>query len=677
MPITEYCDQHRLTIAAAARAVHPRLRRRAARASEGDHPPRHQAVERPGHDCRTSEPVPKVIDFGVAKATAQRLTEQTLFTEFGQLIGTPEYMSPEQAEMSSLDIDTRTDVYSLGVLLYELLSGTSRSTPGSCAAGASAEIQRIIRDEEPPQAKQPRGQRRRRLHRLGRPTAPPTCAASDARSAGDLDWITMKAIEKDRVQRYETAHALALDVTRHLNHMPVLAGPPSGFYRARKMFRRHRAGFIAAAAVVLALIAGVVGTSWALLRAVRAERLAAAETVEARRQTAIAAAVNSFLNNDLLAAVAPSAARGQGKDVTMRQALDVSAERIDRASQGSGRFASEPVVEAAIRIAIGGTYRALGEYAAAEPHLRRAVELRRRALGTQNQDTARAVNQLANLYWRQGRLEEAEPLFRESYDISRGLLGDDHADTMAYEMNLANVFRARGRFKEAEPLYEHNLETALRVLGGDHPSTLDTMGNLANHYQETGRYEKAEELHRRSVETRRRVQGPKAPGTVSEMNNLGNDLSLLGRFDEAGALMRETLAIKMEIYGAAHPSTLNSVSNLADLDNAIGHDAEAEPLHRQALDGRLRALGPDHERTLSSQQALAATLVNLGRHVGSGAIRERGRHQGRGETRRQAHGDALGTGHPGEGARGAGPRRRSRNAAAGAALDPRGQESQG
>src|SRR6185295_1498737 len=159
---------------------------------------------------------------------------------------------------------------------------------------------------------------------------------------------------------------------------PVVAGPPSGLYRARKMFRRHRAAFVAAAAVVVVLVAGVVGTSWALLRAMRAERRAAAETLEARRQAAIAEAVNGFLNNDLLAAAAPSAARGQGKDVTMRQALDVAAERIDRASQGTGRFASEPLVEAGIRTAIGSTYSSLGEFAAAEPHLRRALESRRR-----------------------------------------------------------------------------------------------------------------------------------------------------------------------------------------------------------------------------------------------------------------------------------------------------------
>ena len=558
------------------------------------------------------ERIPKIIDFGVAKAISQRLTEHTAYTELGQLIGTPEYMSPEQAEMTNLDIDTRTDVYSLGVLLYELLSGHQPFDAKELRRAGMAEIQRKLRHEEPPRPSS-------RVTFGGEDsTVSATNRRADVRALGraiegDLDWITMKAIEKDRVRRYETAHALALDVLRHLNDQPVLAGPPSGFYRARKMFRRHRASIVAAAAVVLALIAGVVGTSWALLRAVRAERQAATEAVEARRQTAIAEAVNGFLNNDLLAAAAPSAARGQGKDVTMRQALDVAAERIDRASQGTGRFASEPLVEAAIRIAIGSTYRALGEYAPAEPHLRRAVELRRGALGADHQETVRSVNQLANLHWRQGRLDQAEPLFREAYDVTRRRLGDDHEDTMAYEMNLANVFRARGRFQEAEPLYEHNLETRLRVLGADHPGTLDTMGNLANHYQETGRYDKAEALHRRALDGRRRVQGPKAPGTVSEMNNLANDLALLGRDQEAGTLMRETLALKTELYGAAHPTTLNTVDSLGSLNELLGNDAEAEALHRRALEGRSRALGPGHARTLQSSERLAGVLVNLGR----------------------------------------------------------------
>ncbi len=613
IPITEYCDKHRLSI-------RDRLTLFVDVCEGVQHAHQKGIIHRdikPSNVLvlgQSGSRVPKIIDFGVAKATSQRLTDHTVFTELGQVIGTPEYMSPEQAEMTNLDIDTRTDVYSLGVLLYELLSGRQPFDAAELRRAGLAEIQRKLREEEPPKPSS----------RVSAQANDSTLSAAnrgvDVRTlgraiSGDLDWITMKALEKDRERRYETAQALALDVGRHLSDQPVLARPPSGIYRARKLFRRHRVTVVAAAAVILALIGGIAGTSWALLRAVGAERRAAAEAVEARRQTAIAEAVNGFLNNDLLAAVVPSANRGQGKDVTMRQVLDVAGERIDKASQSGGRFASEPLVEAAVRVTLGHSYRELGAYAAAEPHLRRAVELRRSALGAGNQETARALNQLAQLHWRQGRFDLAEPLYRQVYEESRRALGDDHRDTMAYEMNLASVYRARGRFQDAEPLYRHNLETRLRVLGAEHPETLDTMGNLANHYQETGRYEKAEALHRQSLETRRRVLGVKAPSTVSEMNNLANDLALLQRYDEAGVMMRETLALKLELYGPAHPTTLNTVSSLGELNASLGNDPEAEAFHRQALEGRTRALGPDHVRTLQSSDDLAATLINLGRHA--------------------------------------------------------------
>ncbi|HVH57652.1 MAG TPA: serine/threonine-protein kinase, partial [Vicinamibacterales bacterium] len=294
IPITEYCDKHRLSI-------RDRLTLFVDVCEGVQHAHQKGIIHRdikPSNilvSTQDDERIPKIIDFGVAKAISQRLTEHTAYTELGQVIGTPEYMSPEQAEMTNLDIDTRTDVYSLGVLLYELLSGHQPFDPKELRRAGMAEIQRKLRHEEPP----------RPSSRITSGAEDSTVSATNRRVdvralgraiAGDLDWITMKAIEKDRVRRYETAHALALDILRHLHDQPVLAGPPSGFYRARKMFRRHRASVLAAAAVVLALIAGVVGTSWALLRAVRAERQAATEAVEARRQTAIAEAVNGFLN---------------------------------------------------------------------------------------------------------------------------------------------------------------------------------------------------------------------------------------------------------------------------------------------------------------------------------------------------------------------------------------------
>ena len=613
IPITDYCDRHRLTI--------PERLALFVDVCEGvQHAHQKGIIHRdikPSNVLVTTQDdtrAPKIIDFGVAKATSQRLTEHSLFTELGQIIGTPEYMSPEQAEMTNLDIDTRTDVYSLGALLYELLAGRQPFDSKELRRAGVAEIQRKIREEDPPKPSS--------RATIVEP-ASTLCASNrrvDVRALGralegDLDWITMKALEKDRVRRYETAHDLALDVGRHLRDEPVTAGPPSGIYRARKLFRRHRAEFLAAGAVLLALVVGVIGTSWALLRAVRAERRAASEAVEARRQTAIAEAVNAFLNDDLLAAAAPSAARGQGKDVMMREVLKVAGERLDRASKDGGRFAAEPLVEASIRVTLGHTHRELGEYAAAEPHLLRALELRRKALGEEHQKTAEAMNHLALLNFRQGRLQEAEPLYRSALAIATRGLGPDDRATLAYEMNLAVVLRAQGRYKEAEPLYEHNLESKLRTLGADHVDTLNTMSGLGNHYQETGRWEKAEALHRRALATKLRLLGEKAPSTIAEMNNLGNDLALLGRFDEAAQLMQRTLALKMELFGADHPSTLNSVSNLAELRDQLGRDAEAEPLHRQALDGRMRALGPRHALTFHSMERLAAALLNLGRHA--------------------------------------------------------------
>lgn len=613
VPITEYCDTHKLTI--------PDRLKLFIDVCEGVQHAHHKGIIhrdiKPSNVLVTTQDdkrAPKIIDFGVAKATSQRLTERTVFTELGQIIGTPEYMSPEQAEMTNLDIDTRTDIYSLGVLLYELLAGRQPFDSKELRRAGFAEIQRTLREQEPPTPS-------KRISGLDQTsTLSATNRRVDVRTlgralSGDLDWITMKALEKDRVRRYQTAHDLALDVQRHLDDEPVTAGPPSGLYRARKLFRRHRATLLAAAAVVLALIGGVIGTSWALLRAVSAEQQAAAEAVEARRQTAIAEAVNGFLNDDLLAAAIPSAARGRGRDVTVREVLEVAGERINQGSKEGGRFAAEPLVEASIRLTLGHTHRELGEYPPAEPHLQRALELRRTTLGEEHQQTVRAMNELGLLYWRQGRLDEAEHLYRTAIETGKRAFGPDHRDTLAYEMNLAILLRSRGRYQEAEPLFEHNFQTKLRTLGAEHPDTLGTMSSLANHFQETGRYEKAEALHRQSLEIKRRVHGEKAPVTVSEMNNLGNDLALMGRYEEAEPLMQRTLELKMEVYGADHPTTLNSVNNLAELNDLLGRVTEAEALHRQALEARTRVLGPRHALVIHSKQCLAAALSNLGRFV--------------------------------------------------------------
>jgi tetratricopeptide (TPR) repeat protein/predicted Ser/Thr protein kinase len=514
----------------------------------------------------------KVLDFGLARATNEDAqtwsfdnSERGLgpehasgsdyaVTRLGALVGTLAYMSPEQARGESLG--SASDMYSYGLLLQELLTGSRAYPPGLIAVAQLARAQ-----------------------------------------AGDTLPVT----------------GLSPPLTALINRLkaPAAAVRPSALDAGERLRfimdepRRRLRRFLTAAGLIVA-------TTLAVAMTYLAYRIRE-EAAEARRQTAIAKAVNAFLNDDLLAAVAPSAQRGKGKDVTMREVLDAAAERIDQASKDGGRFAAEPLVEASIRVTLGHTYRELGELSAAEPHLRRALELRRRVLGEGHRETAVAMNQLGLLEWRRGRLDQAEPLFRQALELGRRLLGEEHAETLPYEMNLANVYRMQGRYPEAEPLYERNLASKRRVLGPEHSSTLDTMGNLANHYQETGRYEKAEALHRQVVEVWRRTQGEKAPSTVQAMNNLANDLALQGRFEEAAPLMKRTLELKVELYGADHPSTLNSVNNLAQLDDQRGRDAEAEPLHRQALDGRTRVLGPDHARTLESTSLLAACLSNLGR----------------------------------------------------------------
>lgn len=514
----------------------------------------------------------KVLDFGLARLTNEAAhtwsfdLSSTAFsreanpksdyavTRMGVLIGTLSYMSPEQARGEPLT--TASDMYSFGLLLQELLTGSLVYAPDLSPVALLAKAQ-------------------------AGETLPVVGLGSELTALINRLKAQAPAI---RPSALDTAERL-----RYIREAP------------RRRLRRR----LTAAALVVA-------TAVALGMTYLAYRIRQ-EAAEARRQTAIAEAVNAFLNNDLLAAVAPSGRRGQGKDVTMREVLDAAAERIDQASKGGGRFAAEPLVEASIRTTLGATYRELGVYAAAEPHLKRALELRTRVLGKEEVEVARAQNQLGLLKWRQGHLGEAEPLYRNALEISQHLLGPDDPETLTYEMNLASLYRAQSRYKEAEPLYVRNLASKLRVLGAEHPATLETMNGLANQYQETGRYEKAEALHRRVVNADTRIQGEKSPVTVMDMNNLANDLAQLGRFEEAAPLMQRTLELKVELYGADHPSTLNSVSNLAELEGQRGRDAEAEALYRKALDARLRVLGSTHPRTLDSMERLAANLSNQGR----------------------------------------------------------------
>ena len=604
VPIVEYCDSRRL-------GTRQRLELITEVCAGVQHAHQKAIIHRdlkPGNILVTEldgKPVPKIIDFGIARATDQREFEQTMFTQFGHVVGTPDYMSPEQTDPTNSDIDTRTDIYSLGVVLYELLVGlTPFDMKEAYSAGYDA-LMKFMREQEAPKPST-------RLRESGQAsTTISTKHGTDSGKLvrtlqGDLDWIVLKALEKDRSRRYETANALAMDIRRYLDNEPVLASPPSRTYRLKKAIRRNRTAAIAVALVALAMVTTVAGTSWGLLRARRAETVAA-------READIAQAVNAFLNEDLLAAVAPSAKAGRGKDVLMREVLDAAAERVAVEAAPGGRFADKPAVERTIRTTLGTTYLKLGLYPEAEPHLERALEIAETAPGPLAVDLAKAEAALGDLRERQGRLDEAELHVARARDLWLAAFGEEDAGTTGLIRRLANIYNKQGRAGDAEPLLRSILAVQQRVLGPENAECLLTMTSLANLCQELGRNDEAEVLTVENLAIHQRLYGEEQENTIRLMNNLANIYASQGRLEEALPLYTRSLELKRRILGDRHPSTLNTLNNLSDVQAVRGNFASAESLQADVLAAWLEVLGPDHRRTIYSQAQLASIKGNLGK----------------------------------------------------------------
>ncbi|MGC2288207.1 MAG: serine/threonine-protein kinase [Candidatus Acidiferrum sp.] len=576
------------------------------------------------------KPVPRLIDFGLAKSVVPMMGQE-MFTQASGFIGTPGYMSPEQMDPNVQDIDTRTDVYSLGVVLYELLTGLLPFDAKQWCEQPLYEMVRRIREQDPPSPS----------------TRVATAKASSASTAesrgiepkqlahllhGDLDWVTMKALEKDRSRRYGTPSELAADIGRYLNHEPVLARPASSGYRLQKYIRRHRVAVGVSAGLVI-LLAGFAGVQTVQLRRITRER---------DRANRIAA-----FTMDMFRVSDPSEARGN--TIKAREILDKASSDIDTG------LAKDPETQAQMMNVMGKVYDNLGLYPPAESLLQRAIKIRESILGPENLDTLRSKLALAWTYVHEGRYSDAEKLQsevlqtdrrilgpdnpdtltaagnlaatlnfeghyaqaenlqRQVLDARRRILGPDNLDTSVSMDNLATVLQMEGRYADAEKLDRDAIEVRARVLGADHPDTLGTMGNLANVLNEERQYAEAEKLNRQLLDARRRIFGPENPVTLRSMNNLANVLHREGQDVEAEKLFRETIAIQQRVLGPEHPETIMSMNNLSAVLSKQGKYVEAEKLGREVLDIRRKVLGPEHPLTLRAMSNLADSESKLGR----------------------------------------------------------------
>jgi serine/threonine protein kinase/tetratricopeptide (TPR) repeat protein len=662
-PITEYADRHQMTIA-------QRLSLFVEVCQAVQHAHQKGVIHRdlkPSNvlvSTQDGRPHAKVIDFGIAKATAAKLTQKTVFTEHKQFIGTPEYMSPEQAQ-GSLDIDTRTDVYSLGVLLYELLTGTTPFDPKSLRGAAYTEIERIIREVDPPKpsTRVSGAPSRRQDEESATPSL--VLVAAHRRTEpkklgsvirGDLDWIVMKALEKDRARRYETANGLAADILRHLAREPVIAAPPSASYRLRKFARRNRRAATGGVVVAGVLLAATAVSVWFGLRetaaraAERAQRqLAEKRADETQRVADFQGRMLSEIDAEAMGRGIKDRLREQVRAALERQylgeypnrrprtpeeldaelaaydaragvalAVDVSRRVMDEfvlrhaAEAAQKEFSAQPLVHAQISDSIGVAYQSLGLYDAAEPHLRAALQLRRQELGSEHELVAVSLSKLGELSWIKHDYSAADSLFSEALAVRRKLFGEEHADVASSMADMAKVHRIRSNHPAAEKLYRDALAMFKRTRGDEHMDVAAGLNNLGMLLNEKEDYAAAEPLFREALAMLRKLGGEDDPGVMTVRNNLGRVLQRKGDYAAAELTLRETLACRRRLLGDEHPDVAATLNDLAGTLMEKGDLDGAESLSRESLEIYRKVLGDASPEAVSGLQDLGAVLRRKG-----------------------------------------------------------------
>jgi serine/threonine protein kinase len=586
LTITEYCDRNKLKIRDRLELF--------IRACEGVQHAHQKAIIH--RDLKPAnilvvevdgKPMPRIIDFGLAKSVTPFFSGESLNTRIGTFIGTPGYMSPEQADPAVQDVDTRADVYSLGVILYELLTGFLPFDASGWKKLRLDEVLRHLREDDPPKPSTKVS------------TARDTSASSaEARGIqprqlvgelrGDLDWIAMKALDKDRNRRYGTPSEISADLRRYLNHEPIVARPASTVYRLRKYVRRHRLGVAVGAGLFLLL------SGFAVLQAVQLRRIT--------RERDRANRITDFMTK-MFKVSNPNESRGN--TITAREILDKSSKDIETG------LSKDPELQAQMMDTMGTVYRNLGLYAPSETLLSRSLDIKRARLGPRAPGTLSTADGLASTLWNEGHLAEAEKLLRTTIDEQRRALGAENPDTLKSMNDLAIVLHNQGHDADAEKLDRQIVDIERRVLGPEHPETLTTISDLAFVLRdEGGHFAEAEKLNREVLDARRRTLGPDHPETLRSIANLAFILQTEGGHDaEAEGLLRGVLETQRRILGSEHPDTLRTIATLAILLNRSGKRAVSEQLLRDLLEIQRRTLGPSHTGTLNTMSNLVATLI--------------------------------------------------------------------
>ncbi len=650
-PITEYCDARRLT-------PRQRLELFIPVCQAVQHAHQKGIIHR---DIKPSNvlivlyddrPVPKIIDFGIAKATGMALTEQTLNTGFS-LIGTPEYMSPEQATLNQLDIDTRSDIYSLGVLLYELLAGITPFRKQEFEKAGLLEILRVIREDEPP----------RPSTKAATTGTLPSIAAKrgvdPSRLCGllrnDLDWIVMKALEKDRSRRYETANLLMADIYRYLEGEAVLAHPPSTMYRLRKFTRKNKGPMIAATLVFCALLAGVIGTTWGLLdarmsresankqrdRAIDAEKETKARAEELQLVASfqegmlqqidpnqagmeLSSDVKAKLESTLVQFGYTANERTARIDAFMEQwksiqPANVAGSLIDRtilkpAIQSIDvRFQDQPLVAAQLRQSLATAYERLGLFESARILQEKILKTRIDLKGEEHPETLRATHAMGTILLSLGRTAEAEPLVRKTLDLRRRILGNSHQETISSLNNLGGLLLDQGKLTEAEPILREAYDVARLSLDEEDLLAVNASSNLGMLLCAQGKWEEAETHLRSTVARRKVVLGDLHHDTLYSKVNLAGLLSSQEKLQDAEQLLRDTLEESLLLLGTEHPTTLVCVAALGRNLVDQGKLAEAERFVGDAIEKCPKVLGERHKTTLVAVETKGLLLQDQGK----------------------------------------------------------------